>query len=93
MDYTQIQAAKEAGTITISAVSEQPKPIPSYIMEERISVTAKKFDPYTGKEVNPEVTNYRKSDLLRDIESINQQIAILTERKAAINALLVEFSV
>lgn len=93
MDYAQIQAAKVAGTATIAVMKEEiMRPIPLAPNDERITVTLKRFATYTGEEIEPEVQTHRKSDLLREIASIDQQIANLEARKTAINALLVEFS-
>lgn len=91
MDYTQIQTAKVAGTVTVAVIKEEV--IPVMPNDERLTVTVKKFDPYTGAETIPEVQAYRKTDLLREIDSINQQKAKLDERKKSIEALLAEFAV
>jgi hypothetical protein len=90
MDITQIQAVKAAGTATTRVVSGD---VVQHIPEDHayIEVTTKKFDPYTGEEVAPEVTQFRKSSLLNELVGIDNQIANLNARKDAINALLAEF--
>jgi hypothetical protein len=82
MDYAQIQAAKVAGTVIVTLAKE-----------ESITITTKKFDQFTGLEVAPEIQIHRKADLLREIKSIDDQIANLNVRKDAINSLLTEFEV
>lgn len=82
MDYTQIQAAKVAGTVTVTLAKE-----------ESITITTKKFDQFTGVEIAPEIQIHRKADLLREIKSIGDQIANLNVRKDAINSLLADFEV
>ena len=82
MDYTQIQSAKAAGTVNVTLAKE-----------ESITITTKKFDQYTGVAVAPEIQIHRKADLLREIKSIDDQIANLNVRKEAINSFLTEFEV
>lgn len=92
MDYEQILAAKAAGTATVTFdKGEIITPVPVAPVNERITVTTKRFDPYTGSEVAPVVVNYYKRDLLNEVTSLDQQIANLTARKEAICQLLLEF--
>ncbi len=90
MDITQIQAAKAAGNATTKVVTES---IIQHIPADHafVEVTAKRYDPYTGVETAPEVTNFRKTDLLNEITGIDRQIENLNGRKDAISALLAEF--
>ena len=92
MDITQIQAAKDAGVATTEVIKmETVQPVPLAPSNERITVTAQRFDPYTGKPVAPEVTTFRKNDLLNDKASLLKQVDSITARIAAIDALLLEF--
>ncbi len=90
MDITQIAAAKVAGTVTTKVVTES---VVQHIPADHafVEVTAKKFDPYTGVEIDPEITQFRKTSLLSEVAGIDKQIENLNTRKKAINDLLAEF--
>jgi hypothetical protein len=93
MDITQIQAVKAAGTATVRVVTES---VIQHIPADHayIEITTRRFDTYKeGVEIEPEVTRFRKTDLLNESAGIDKQIETLIARKAAIEELLKEFSV
>lgn len=89
IEMNRIAASMKLGNTDIKVMKEEaPVPVEG---DTRIIITTKMFDQFTGKETDPMVQTYRKSELLRQKTDCENQIADCQKRIDAIDELLANF--